>query len=527
MAAGNNVGEGFNDSLWIFPSKGSQDDDSATAVKRGAADTRPLSLKNTDNKSLAGTVNAQLAEPISNWADEVQEGFVRGRQALNNVCTVDAHSRALDAIAHSAAKLSISQAPLLLLFDLAAAFPSIAHSFIFAVLEFYGFPTGLLLFFRQLYNNNVCYATIEGQRVLLYTILSGILQGCPASGSLFVLAVDPFYRMVKARIAGSRSKAFADDLATIIQKFSQIPLIKQCFDVLESVSGLALKPKKCVLIILGRDVDEAVMEEARAYLIHILPDWAKFRIETSGVYLGFRVGPSGGTCASWETPLLKYKDRANELGAAGLAPSLGARFYAMNVAPTLSYVEQLCEPTSALRIAEKSALEKVMHAPHNSFPGNAAFLLDQAGLVPLRSIVVRGEAARYRTALRTCTCWREEWQSLSATRVEHGPMANRAVCDPKLLKDYPRWDSEAFVDVLARAASWDLDTSLDVSAKSLQAAAAKCIAISRFPADLASEIAPRLHRFLAPETFPLPYLITQIRITLGVARNMAPSVRWA
>ena len=37
--------------------------------------------------------------------------------------------------------------------------------------------------------------------------------------------------------------------------------------------------------------------------------------------------------------------------------------------------------------------------------------------------------------------------------------------DPKLLKDYPRWDSETFVDVLARAASWDLGPSLVASAK--------------------------------------------------------------
>ena len=121
--------------------------------------------------------------------------------------------------------------------------------------------------------------------------------------------------------------------------------------------------------------------------------------------------------------------------------------------------------------------------------------------------------------MRTCTCWRDEWQSLSATRFEHGPMANRAACDHKLLKDYPRWATEAFVDVLARAASWDLDISLGSQRKGLQAAAAKVIAISRFPADLASEITPRLHRF--------HYLTDQIRITFGVVKNMAPSVGWA
>ena len=49
--------KGFNLSLSAFPEKGEQEDDTREEVTRDPADTRPLSLKNCDNKTLAGVVN--------------------------------------------------------------------------------------------------------------------------------------------------------------------------------------------------------------------------------------------------------------------------------------------------------------------------------------------------------------------------------------------------------------------------------------------------------------------------------------
>jgi hypothetical protein len=525
MAAGIPVQSSFNESLGIFPGKGVSDEDTPNSMKRAAGDTRPLTLKNTDNKILAGTTNFQLSWPIAAWADGIQEGFVKGRQALNNICTIDAQSRIYDAIAHSANVSKVSELPILLLFDLAAAFPSIAHAFLFAVMRFYGFPAGLIHFFTELYSGNVCFGTLGGERKRLFSILSGILQGCPASGSLFVLAVDPFYRMVKSRLSGSISKAFADDLGTIIQRLEQLPIAKSCFDLLLLVSGLALKPKKCVMIVLGADYSEELVARVRSFLKFYVPAWAKFRIEKWGEYLGFRVGHEGGTISSWEKPLNKFRTRTEELSAAGIAPSLGARFYATNIAPTLAYVEQLCAPTPKVLKAEQSAFEKTTKAPHNTFANKAAFYLGEAGMVPFKSLELRGLAARYRAARTTCTCWSAEWEALCAARWEYGPLANRVVKDKRHWKDYGRWNSEAFVDVLARA--YDFDFPLDDMRKGLQAAATKALAPVLFPSDLATEVAPRLFRFLAPEAVSWDYLVGQLRVTLGFAKKLAPSIGWA
>ena len=45
--------------------------------------------------------------------------------------------------------------------------------------------------FNALYRNNEIYTRIEGRVFHFLALLSGVLQGCPGSGSLFVTVVDP------------------------------------------------------------------------------------------------------------------------------------------------------------------------------------------------------------------------------------------------------------------------------------------------------------------------------------------------
>ena len=263
--------EGFNASLGIYPAKGAADDDSDFLVKRAASDTRPLSCKNCDNKILAGCVNHVMTPLIAKHADDQQEGFVKGRQGLNNVITVDCHSRAVDAAAVSLGPSQVESMPLLLLFDFAAAFPSLAHAFIFLALKFYDAPLGMYNFFKALYTDNKCYAVFGGVRRFLYDILCGILQGCPASGSLFVLAIDPFLRMLKSKLLGARTKAFADDLATILKELSHTRIARECFDRFRAVSGMALKPTKCKLLPLGAELTDDHKARVQSFIESEVP----------------------------------------------------------------------------------------------------------------------------------------------------------------------------------------------------------------------------------------------------------------
>ena len=112
---------------------------------------------------------------------------------------------------------------------------------------------GLLERFQTLYSNNKFFYRSEGKAKLLYEILSGIIQGCPLSGSICVIVVDPFLRLFKKSLLDSTNCAFADDIATIIQKLDDLQTLKANFDLFKDISGLDPKIKKCCLIPLGHD----------------------------------------------------------------------------------------------------------------------------------------------------------------------------------------------------------------------------------------------------------------------------------
>ncbi len=60
-----------------------------------------------------------------------------------------------------------------------------------------GLPEVLLNYFKSLYEDDQCIHRGDETDKILYRIDSGIIQGCPLSGSIFVMAVDPFLRLLK------------------------------------------------------------------------------------------------------------------------------------------------------------------------------------------------------------------------------------------------------------------------------------------------------------------------------------------
>ncbi len=73
-----------------------------------------------------------------------------------------------------------------------AAFPSLAHEWLFRILLMMKFPEGLLNFIAGVYFCSGASATILGVERTLFTATSGVLQGCPLSGMLFAMCLAPF-----------------------------------------------------------------------------------------------------------------------------------------------------------------------------------------------------------------------------------------------------------------------------------------------------------------------------------------------
>ena len=65
-------------------------------MKRSTENTRPFGFKNTDNKAIAAAINYAVAYAIIKLADTQQNGFVCGREDLNNIIDIDARARISD-----------------------------------------------------------------------------------------------------------------------------------------------------------------------------------------------------------------------------------------------------------------------------------------------------------------------------------------------------------------------------------------------------------------------------------------------
>ena len=78
-----------------------------------------------------------------------------------------------------------------MLFDFAAAFPSVLQAWLLLVLKAIQAPEGFMNTFISMYSEHHAYTRSQGGLVLMFKVFSGVLQGCPLSGTLFNVGIDP------------------------------------------------------------------------------------------------------------------------------------------------------------------------------------------------------------------------------------------------------------------------------------------------------------------------------------------------
>ena len=142
----------FNDGLWMFPPKKSlpTDSSSSAAVSRDALATRPIAMKNSENKTMCAIVAQTTTQMCKVSTSEFQRGFVPGRQIIQNNVDLDTDSRihAMECMdrrnvfdmEQNVTDANASELAALALYDFATAFPTIFHKWIRSAL--YRCPRG-------------------------------------------------------------------------------------------------------------------------------------------------------------------------------------------------------------------------------------------------------------------------------------------------------------------------------------------------------------------------------------------------
>ena len=194
----------------------------------------------------------------------------------------------------------------------------------------------------------------------------GIKQGCPSSGSLFALALDPFLRYLLNRIPPPRLevRAFADDLGAILRGFKyRFGTPAAAFGLLKLAACLEIHPAKTQLCMILNPKNEDIGE----FLPRVKGEWSDVKIVDAILYLGAMVGP-GADLVYWDTTIAKFKSAAKALAEMNMATPSALRWFAVAVQSIPSYVASLQPPSVAMSMAEQIAISSIVNIPHQSIP---------------------------------------------------------------------------------------------------------------------------------------------------------------
>ncbi|XP_043214671.1 uncharacterized protein LOC122378028 [Amphibalanus amphitrite] len=202
---------------------------------------RPIALISTIAKVYAGL----WADRLSRWA-EGEDLLSPGQKGFRHYDGVLEHNFILQS-ALTASRRAAGGELHVCFVDLTNAFGSLSHSYLWDVLARLGLEPEVLLALQSIYDGTTTvYATAQGVSEPA-PVVRGVRQGCPLSGVLFALAMEPLVRALNG-IDGVEALAFADDVALLCRDH---PALESALTALEDVCawcGLHPNPRKSGLL---------------------------------------------------------------------------------------------------------------------------------------------------------------------------------------------------------------------------------------------------------------------------------------
>jgi hypothetical protein len=368
FVGGAELSPGFNTANSAFIPKVAPDGDGIFATVT-AADTRPLQLSNTVSKLFASLLNLHLSRVASIICIAIQKGFLNGRSIAD--CVIETDSVAAEWFRRGYPSAAA------ILFDFKAAFPSLAHDFIFLVLEKMKIPAHIITAIRRLYEDNIMNVCFGKQVHCFIAILAGIKMGCPLSGTLFALALDPFLRSIiaAAPAAGFHASAFADDLAMALRNvYADLPRLLSLFVLLSKAAGLFLNGKKIVV------VPYSFMNEARlrTWLREFCSLIGNCIIRRHAVYLGATIGPDAAAHRGLKM-IETSRIRTLDIKQLGLGLLSNAKAFNSRVLPLASYQGQFYLHNKMTSEAFKWSVQMLFGGPWQAVPYSALLRLKDCG----------------------------------------------------------------------------------------------------------------------------------------------------
>lgn len=132
---------------------------------------------------MTAAVSSDISEVANKCVSKAQQGFVEGR-------LIDRYILGFDG-ALVAPSVRMPAPGVGLLIDFMQAFPSLGHDWLLAILKAMHLPPRFVSFVRSLYKDVRSDPELRREAAARMPMTSGVRQGCPLSGSIFALAIDP------------------------------------------------------------------------------------------------------------------------------------------------------------------------------------------------------------------------------------------------------------------------------------------------------------------------------------------------
>lgn len=250
---------------------------------------RPISLGTTISKLYAGCLAARMQQWISD--EDVlcrsQKGFLPHDGVFEHNFVLQER---MDAARTGGGDICVG------FLDFANAFGSVAHSAVEEAVRSSGAGEAFTAIIRDLYDANTTTIVAEGGSTDPITISAGIRQGCPLSGVLFNLVIDPVVRAVQGGERRHNILAYADDLTPLAD---DIATLQTRIDLIATMSerlGLRLNPAKCRTLHLSGQMPvgtRPTVFSIRETAIPVIEDFDSH--EFLGRPIGYRVIPPEAT----------------------------------------------------------------------------------------------------------------------------------------------------------------------------------------------------------------------------------------
>ena len=207
---------------------------------------RPVSLLNTDYKIYAKLLAGRLKQCIDSVVGIDQSYCVPGRSIFDNINLIR------DIIFYA----NVNNTPLAVInLDQKKAFDNVDHTYLFNTLRAMGFGDRFISYLQILYEGAESLIKVCGSLTAPFSFEKGIRQGCPLSGLLYSIAIEPLLNTLRKNLSsfalnipGTRTpcmvSAYADDVSVFVTSDAGFTVVEEVYALFSRASAACLNTHK-------------------------------------------------------------------------------------------------------------------------------------------------------------------------------------------------------------------------------------------------------------------------------------------